>query len=163
MSGMYVRSGGQIYGPYSQQQLAAMLSSGRITPTTEISADRVTWMQAASIQSRHAAAARPTRGSASGYLTDLRGRTNYPIYRAVVMISTILGFIVAAAPVIVHIVVILNMGFQRYFESVRGEEWRVGLPFFIAALAAVGVKFYQEFATMLVDFVDSTIDHNARQ
>jgi len=34
--------------------------------------------------------------------------------------------------------------------------------FFTSAVVAVLVKFYQEFATMLVDFTDSTIDHHAR-
>jgi hypothetical protein len=36
------------------------------------------------------------------------------------------------------------------------------MPFFGSAMIAVGVKFYQEFATMIVDFVDSTIDHHSR-
>ena len=166
MSEMYVRAGGQVYGPYSQQQFATLVSSGRVTPATEVSTDRVTWVPASTMQGGTAARSAAThqpRGAASTYLTQLRGRTNYPIYRAVVMIFSILGFIGAALPTVAHIVNVLRVGFENYFESVRGEEWMIVMPFFVSAMVAVGVKFYQEFATMIVDFADSTIDHHSRQ
>ncbi len=166
MSEMYVRAGGQVYGPYSQQQFATLVSSGRVTPTTEVSSDRVTWVPASTLQGGGAARASSggkPRGPASSYLAQLRGRTNYPIYRAVVMIFTILGFIGAALPTVGHIFQVLRVGLEDYFESVRGQEWMIVMPFFVSAMAAVGVKFYQEFATMIVDFADSTIDHHSRQ
>lgn len=168
MSEMYVRAGGQVYGPYSPQQFTALVSSGRVTPTTEVSMDRVNWVAASTLQG--GGGARPAsgadrqvaRGSASAYLVELRGRTNYPIYRAVVLIFTILGFIGAALPTIGHVIMVLRFGLEDYFESVRGREWMIVMPFFMSALVAVGVKFYQEFATMIVDFADSTIDHHSR-
>lgn len=164
MSEMYVRAGGQVYGPYSQQQFSALVSSGRVTPATEVSTDRVNWVPASTLQgtARSAGTGQP-QGSASAYLVQLRGRTNYPIYRAVVMISTILGFIGAALPTVVHIVTVLRVGLEDYFDSVEGNEWMIVMPFFVSAMVAVGVKFYQEFATMIVDFADSTIDHHSRQ
>lgn len=167
MSEMYVRSGGQVFGPYSQQQFAALVSSGRVTPQTEVSTDRVTWMPAASLQAGAGAGAGAggggvRRGSGGGYLVTLRGRTNYPVYRAVVTIFAILGFIGAATPSLVHVISIIRMGLDNYLASVKGAEWQVVMPFFISALAVVGVKFYQEFATMIVDVADSTIDHHSR-
>ena len=168
MSEMYVRAGGQVYGPYSPQQFSALVSSGRVTPATEVSTDRVNWVAAATLQGGNATrpaganARQGGRGSASAYLLELRGRTNYPIYRAVVLIFTILGFVGAALPTIGHIILVLRFGLEDYFESVRGREWMIVMPFFVSALVAVGVKFYQEFATMIVDFADSTIDHHSR-
>lgn len=168
MSEMYVRAGGQVYGPYSPQQFTALVSSGRVTPTTEVSTDRVNWVAAATLQGGNGPRPGPgsnrpaAGGSASAYLVELRGRTNYPIYRAVVLIFTILGFIGAALPTIGHIILVLRFGLEDYFDSVRGREWMIVMPFFVSALVAVGVKFYQEFATMIVDFADSTIDHHSR-
>lgn len=167
MSEMYVRAGGQVYGPYSQQQFSSLVQSGRVTPQTEVSTDRVSWVPASTLQGgggqKPAAGGRSKRssGSATGYLTELRGRTNYPIYRAVVMIFSILGFIAAALPTVSHIFIVLRFGLENYFKSVSGQEWMIVMPFFMSALIAVGVKFYQECATMIVDFVDSTIDRNA--
>lgn len=165
MSEMYVRTGGKVFGPYTQPQLAALVSSGRVTPQTEVSTDRVTWVPAAALQAAPGPAPAGTglqRGGTAGYLAGLRGRTNYPVYRAVVTIFAILGFVGAALPSIAHVVLIVRMGLDDYFESIDGQEWLVVLPFFISALAVVGVKFYQEFATMIVDFADSTIDHHSR-
>ena len=91
MSEMYVRAGGQVYGPYSQQQFSQLVQSGRVTPTTEVSTDRVSWVPASTLQAGGAQKSsaggqrQRVRGSASSYLTELRGRTNYPIYRAVVI------------------------------------------------------------------------------
>ena len=167
MYDIFLRTNGQIYGPYSQQQLTSMIAAGRLAPTAEVSRDRVHWMPASSLQSgadtgpRGGVASPPRRTSVS-YLASLRGRTNYPIYRAVVFIFTILGFIAAAIPVVVHVFNIARLGFERYFESIEGQEWMTVLPFFISALTAVAVKFYQEFATMIVDFADSTIDYHSR-
>ena len=164
MSDMFVRSAGKVFGPYSQQQFAALVSSGRVTPQTEVSTDRVTWFPAGSLQSSASTSAvqQGHRGGTATYLSGLRGRTNYPVYRAVVTIFAILGFIGAALPSVAHVVMVARLGLERYFDSIEGQEWLVVMPFFISALAAVGVKFYQEFATMIVDFVDSTIDHHSR-
>jgi hypothetical protein len=167
MSEIFVRSGGQVYGPYSQQQYASLVSSGRVTPATEVSTDRTTWVPAARFKSDTAgrpvgASTRSGRAGASTYLTELRGRTNYPIYRAVVLIFSILGFIGAALPTIGHVILVLRFGLEDYFKTVEGQEWMIVMPFFVSAMVAVGVKFYQEFATMIVDFVDSTIDHHSR-
>jgi len=79
-----------------------------------------------------------------------------------VLIFSILGFIGAALPTIGHVIVVLRFGFENYFKTVAGQEWMIVMPFFGSAMIAVGVKFYQEFATMIVDFVDSTIDHHSR-
>lgn len=167
MSEMFVRTGGKVFGPYSPQQLAALVASGRVTPQTEVSSDRVNWVPAAALQSAAgpttaAREAGPHRGGTSGYLAALRGRTNYPVYRAVVTIFAILGFVGAGIPTVAHVVMIVRLGLDKYFQSVAGQEWLVVMPFFVSALAAVGVKFYQEFATMIVDFADSTIDHHSR-
>lgn len=166
MNEMFVRTGGKVFGPYTQQQFAALVSSGRVTPQTEVSTDRVTWIPAASLQASAtggaAAVPQSRRGGTAGYLAALRGRTNYPVYRAVVTIFAILGFVGAAFPSIAHVVMIARLGLDRYFDTIEGQEWLVVIPFFISALAAVGVKFYQEFATMIVDFADSTIDHHSR-
>lgn len=163
MSDMFVRTGGKVFGPYNQQQFASLVSSGRVTPQTEVSTDRMTWVPAATFQSGAGSTApQPRRGGTAAYLAGLRGRTNYPVYRAVVTIFAILGFIGAALPSVAHVVIIVRLGLERYFRSIEGQEWMVLMPFFLSALAAVGVKFYQEFATMIVDFADSTIDHHSR-
>ena len=46
MAEYYVKSGGQTYGPYSQQQYQSLVSSGRVSPTTEVSTDNATWTTA---------------------------------------------------------------------------------------------------------------------
>jgi hypothetical protein len=80
-----------------------------------------------------------------------------------VLIFSILGFIGAALPTIGHVILVLRFGLEDYFKTVEGQEWMIVMPFFVSAMVAVGVKFYQEFATMIVDFADSTIDHHSRQ
>lgn len=163
MSEMFVRTGGKVFGPYTQQQFAALVASGRVTPQTEVSTDRVTWVPAATLQaSPGGTASSGQRGGSVGYLASIRGRTHYPVYRAVVTIFAILGFVGAAIPAVGHVILIARVGLDDYFASVTGEEWRVVLPFFASALIAVGVKFYQELANMIVDFADSTIEYHAR-
>ena len=162
MAEYYVKSGGQTYGPYSQQQYQSLVSSGRVSPTTEVSTDNATWTTASALQGGAARPARPAGGDTRSYLGKLRGRTNYPICRAVVMIFAILGFIGAALPTVVHVVMVIRMGLDEYFQVIKGQEWLVVAPFFLSAIIAVGVKFYQEFATMLIDIADSTIDYHSR-
>jgi hypothetical protein len=163
MSQYFVRSGGQVYGPYSQEQLASLASSGRVTPTTEVSTDRVNWMPASTLQSGGASTPKPSSSSSGDparYLERLRGRTNYPTYRAVVLIFSILGYIAAALPTVAVIATFIMQGAVEFFEN-QGPLTAL-MCFFGSAIGAVLVKFYQEFATMLVDFTDSTIDHHAR-
>lgn len=163
MSQYFVRSGGQVYGPYSQQQLSSLAGSGRIAPNTELSTDRVTWMPASTLQGgdvgTHSAATSSTV-SPSQYLERLRGRTHYPTYRAVVLIFSVLGYVAAALPSVAVIAMFIMQGAVKFFEQ-QGPLAAIG-AFFSSAVIAVLVKFYQEFATMLVDFTDSTIDHHAR-
>jgi len=163
MSQYFVRSGGQVYGPYSQQQLASLAASGRIAPNTEISPDRVSWMPASTLQGGESGAqstAAPSTVSPSQYLERLRGRTHYPTYRAVVLIFSVLGYVAAALPSVAVIGMFVMQGAVEFFER-QGPLTAIG-AFFTSAVVAVLVKFYQEFATMLVDFTDSTIDHHAR-
>jgi hypothetical protein len=163
MSQYFGRSGGQVYGPYAQEQLASLAASGRVTPTTEVSTDRVNWVPAATLQGGGAGgpkAAPASSGDPARYLERLRGRTNYPTYRAVVLIFSVLGYIAAALPTIGVIVTFIMQGAVEFFEN-QGPVVAIAC-FFGSALGAVLVKFYQEFATMLVDFTDSTIDHHAR-
>ena len=107
MNDLFLRTNGQIYGPYSQQQLTSMIAAGRLAPTAEVSRDRVHWMPASSLQSgadtgpRGGVASPPRRTSVS-YLASLRGRTNYPIYRAVVFIFTRLTVVFCVKGVIRH-------------------------------------------------------------
>lgn len=98
--------------------------------------------------------------SSAQYLERLRGRTHYPTYRAVVLIFSVLGYVAAALPSLAVIVMFVMQGAVEFFER-QGPLTAIG-AFFTSAVVAVLVKFYQEFATMLVDFTDSTIDHHAR-
>jgi len=165
MSQYFVRSGGQVFGPYSQQQLSSLAASGRVTPTTEISTDRVNWSPASTLQGGSSGgqqAAAPAAVNPARYLERVRGRTHYPIYRAVVLICSVIGYIGAALISIAHVVMIIRMGLDQYFRMIEGQPWMVVLPFVMSAVVAVLVKFYQELTTMLVDFTDSTIDYHAR-
>lgn len=166
MSQYFVRTGGQVYGPYSQQQLSQLAASGRVTPTTEVSTDRTTWVPAATLNGGNAAASPPSGGSAAAgpaeYLERIRGRTHYPIYRAVILICSAIGYVGAALISIAHVVNVIRIGLERYFAIIEGQPWMVVLPFVSSAVVAVLVKFYQELTTMLVDFTDSTIDYHAR-
>jgi len=166
MSQYFVRSGTQVYGPYSQQQLSQLAASGRVTPTTEISTDRTTWVPASTLQGSGPSSGQSGSGATSAnaveYLERVRGRTHYPIYRAVVLICGVIGYVGAALISVGHVIMVIRMGLDQYFESIDGQPWMVVVPFVASAVVAVLVKFYQELTTMLVDFTDSTIDFHAR-
>ena len=165
MSQYFIRSGGQVYGPYSQGQLSSLAAEGRVVPTTEVSTDRVTWAPASSLQPGGTSPQRASSSSSSSnrqtnYLAELRGRTHYPTYRAVVMIFSILGYIASALPIVGIIFIFISQGAIRFFED-PGLGVALGAVI-LSVVVAVSVKFYQEFVTMLVDFTDSTIDYHSR-
>lgn len=169
MSSYHVRISGNIYGPFSREQLVQMATAGRINSKTEISTDRATWGPASTVLD--GAAARPPSGgsavpvesgSNSGpapdtarYLETLRARTRYPFYRTTILVGAILGYIAAAAPVVVFLAKIIWFG----LSSVESYE-----PFAVilaSGMVAVFVTVTREMFSMYADFVDSTLDDHA--
>jgi hypothetical protein len=169
MSVYYVRRSGNIYGPFSREQLSQMLASGRLAPDADVSSDRSAWMPAASIVGGGAQPSLPPaspgaadlHGAAIGsgakqYLDRLRKRTQYPFYRTAVLVVTIIGYVGAVAPIVVLILRVAWNGLR----SVEAYE-----PFAAvlgSALAAVFVTVMKEVASMFADFVDSTLMHHSK-
>jgi hypothetical protein len=168
MSGQYVRVAGNVYGPFSTDQLAQMRTAGRITDQTDVSADRSTWRPLGSgaaapppVASPHASLAAMSVGSdgpeaTKRYLERLRRQTRYPFYRTTVFVASILGYVVAAAPIVGLVLQILWFGLGS-----------IGILQPLAAVAAsvlviVIVTVAREVASMYADFVDSTLAEHAR-
>jgi hypothetical protein len=168
MSTHYVRISGNVYGPFSREQLGQMATAGRINANTDLSADRVTWRPASalldgipwkasggggnSVEGGGSASVAPDTAM---YLESLRARTRYPFYRTTILVASILGYIAAASPVILFLAKIIWFG----LSSVESYE-----PFAViigAGMVAVFVTVAREMFSMYADFVDSTLNHHA--
>lgn len=168
MSSYHVRISGSIYGPFSREQLSQMAASGRINVKTEVSADRTTWVPASTVldgvASRTPIGGSVGAGEGAGvsgapdtarYLESLRARTRYPFYRTTILVASILGYVVAAAPVLLFLAKIIWSG----LSSVEVYE-----PFAViiaSGMVAVFVTVAREMFSMYADFVDSTLDDHA--
>lgn len=166
MSSQYVRVAGNIYGPFSPEQLGQMRNAGRVNDQTEISTDRVTWRQLGGSVS-----AAPNHGSmpfasdrgsvgrqqdTKGYLERLRNQTRYPFYRTVVLVASILGYVAAAIPLVALAVRVLWFGLGS-ITIVQPVAAVVG-----SVLLVVVVTVAREVASMFADFVDSTLMRHAK-
>lgn len=173
MSSYFVRMSGNMYGPFNRDQMLQMTSSGRINGQTEVSLDRVNWSPAAAVLEGPAsrppnAPAAPfgTGGSASlamsssadkkRYLELLRNNTRYPFYRTTILICSILGYVVAALPLIAFVVRVIwsGLGSVLIYEPFAA--------FFVAGLIAALVTVFREMFSMYADFVDSTLEHHSK-
>lgn len=174
MSSYHVRIAGSVYGPFTVEQLQQLTAAGRINGQAEISTDRQNWMPVASVlgpgvsRPHHTPPANSgTPSTSSGavsvahdagrYLEVLRNRTNYPFYRTTILICSILGYIVAALPILGLIIKVMWTG----LSSMAVYE-----PFavlFVAAVIGVFVTVLREMFSMYADFVDSTLEHHSRK
>ena len=172
MSSYFVRMSSNMYGPFSREQMLQMSSAGRINGQTEISVDRVSWSPAATIL--EGPNVRPpnapvapfgpgvpslmmsTSADKKKYLELLRNNTRYPFYRTTILICSILGYVVAALPLVAFVIRVLWFG----LGSVLIYE-----PFaavFAAGLIAALVTVLREMFSMYADFVDSTLEHHSK-
>jgi hypothetical protein len=164
---------GKVFGPFSNDQLNQMRAAGRINGQTEISTDRAAWMPAGSMmgatdvaaanapQMPIGAAVRSTSAAPSStdtkkYVAAIRNNTRYPFYRTAIVIYSILGYILAALPVVALIGKVLWLGLSSV-EIVEPFAAIIG-----AGLIAAFVTLFREVMSMYGDLVDSTIEHHSR-
>ena len=171
MSTYHVRVAGNVYGPFSHAQLVQMATAGRVNGQTEISTDRINWTLAASVlgaANSPSPSPVPTaaRGTAAGdnqplprgrkYLETLRNNSRYPFYRTTVLICSIFGYLIAAAP-------ILGLFFKIVWRGLSSVEIYEPFGAIIAGVfIMVFVTVLREMFSMYADFVDSTIDYHSR-
>ena len=172
MSTYHAKVAGKIYGPFTREQLSQMASSGRINAATEVSTDRVAWTTAGGLLGLLAGPDAGTRGplvdaapasliqrasgDSTGYLQLLRNHSRYPFYRTSVMVATVVGYMSAAAPIVVYLGRIAWLGLSSFelYEPVGSAV--------LSGLLAILVTVLREVASMFADLVDSTLDHHAR-
>jgi hypothetical protein len=172
MSTYYAKVAGKIYGPFTSEQLNQMASSGRINSATEVSTDRAAWTTAGALLSLPVVPDAGTRGplvaaepaspvqrasgDSTGYLKLLRNHSRYPFYRTSVMVATVVGYMVAAAPIVVYLGRIAWLGLSSFelYDPVASAV--------LSGLLAIFVTVLREVASMFADLVDSTLDHHAR-
>jgi hypothetical protein len=172
VSNYYAKVTGKIYGPFTREQLNQMASSGRINSETEVSADRVAWTTAGGLLRLPAGPDAGTRGTlvdaapaspiqrasgdSTGYLQLLRNHSRYPFYRTSVMVATVVGYMFAAAPIVVSLgrIAWLGLSSLEVYEPVASAV--------LSGLLAILVTVLREVASMFADLVDSTLDHHAR-
>jgi len=167
MSTYHVRVAGSVYGPFTHEQLMQLAASGRLQQQSEVSSDRKNWVPASAITGPTQSAAPASspvdspRASAHPdarrYLDALRGRTSYPFYRTTILICSLLGYIVAALPVIGLSVKLLWFGLSSI------ELFEPFAAVFAAAFIAVLVTVIREMFSMYADFVDSTIEYHSKR
>jgi len=90
--------------------------------------------------------------SAANYLEQIRSQTQYPTYRGVIGVLTVLAYIGGAF-----------FGIASVLQLVNGQT-AVGIVGIIgsAIIIFVVIPFYKEVSLMLVDAVDSTLEKNSR-
>lgn len=173
MSTYHVRIGGNVYGPFTSEQLQQAAAAGRITGSSEISTDRPgqahAWLPAAQVLgpgslrngqsagSAPAAVSPAVTGNTQKYLESLRKNTRYPFYRTTILICSILGYVSALLPVVVVVWKVIWTGLSSIspYESIGAV--------FAAAFIGVLVTVSREMFSMYADFVDSTLDHHSRR
>jgi len=172
MNAFYAKVSGKVYGPFTKEQLMHMASSGRLNASTEVSVDQSTWTTAGAVlglgpsvegvsRAGTAGAVPPTpsRGpvvDSSGYLQVLRNHSRYPFYRTSVLVAAVVGYMTAAAPVLVYCARIIWFGLSSF------EPYELVAAAVLSGLLAILVTVLREVASMFADLVDSTLDHHAR-
>jgi hypothetical protein len=166
MSSQYVRVAGNIYGPFSPEQLGQMRNSGRVNDQTEVSADRVTWRAlggnvnvAPNVIPIPLGSDGDTVGrqqDMKGYLERLRNQTHYPFYRTVVLVASVLGYVAAAIPLVALTVRVIWFGLSS-ITILQPVAAVIG-----SVLLVVIVTVAREVASMFADFVDSTLMRHAK-
>ena len=173
MSSYHVRISGSVYGPFTLDQLGQMVAAGRMNGQAELSTDRQKWVPAASVlgtsfplpKATHAfqtASAGPAHNPGASspdprkYLEGLRNKTRYPFYRTTILICSIMGYIVAALPVLGLFGKVIWFG----ISSIQVFEPFAAL--FASVFIGVFITVIREMFSMYADFVDSTLDHHSR-
>ena len=172
MNSFYAKVSGKVYGPFTREQLMQMASSGRVNAATEVSVDRSTWSTAGAVlglpsgidgfaQSGAAGPAMPTPSrsvaiDSSGYLQILRNHSRYPFYRTSVLVAAVVGYMTAAAPLLIYGARIVWLGLSSF------EPYELVAAAVASGLLAILVTVLREVASMFADLVDSTLDHHAR-
>ena len=89
--------------------------------------------------------------SAANHLQQIRSETQYPTYRGVIGVLTVLGYIGGAI-----------FGIGSAIQLVNGQTV-VGIVGIIVSVIIIFVviPFYKEVSLMLVDAVDSTLEKNS--
>jgi hypothetical protein len=171
MSTYYVRNGGKVYGPFTQQQLSQLSASGRVLPQTEVSTDQVRWLPASSVVGTAtptvppaSSGIGPSQESGNGgdgsdtkrYLKRLRERTHYPFYRTVTLIVAAIGYMASAAPLVA-------LGMQVVWNGLSSVEiWQPFAAIVTSGLSGVFVTVLREVASMYADIVDSTVAFHSK-
>ena len=89
--------------------------------------------------------------SSDNYLEQVRNQTSYPTYRKVVGVVTVIGYILGVMAAVA--------GISEMFDDGMREAPRV---IFAVVWILILVPLYKEISLMLVDLVDSTLDHNSK-
>ena len=172
MGSFYAKVAGKVYGPFTKEQLMQMASSGRVNAATEVSADRTTWTtagallglapgpeafaQAGPVGSAPQNPSRAPSPDSASYLQILRNHSRYPFYRTSVLVAAVVGYMTAAAPVVVYCARIIWFGLSSF------EPYELVAAAVASGLLAILVTVLREVASMFADLVDSTLDHHAR-
>jgi len=93
-----------------------------------------------------------TKMSAANHLEQIRSQTQYPTYRGVIGVLTILGYIGGAIMAIASVLSLVN---KEIVPAIVGV-------IVSAIVIFVVIPFYKEVSLMLVDAVDSTLEKNSR-
>jgi len=90
--------------------------------------------------------------SAANHLEQIRSESQYPVYRGVIGVLTVLGYLGG--------VIMAGLGVMAMGNGATGAG--IGSLIGAAITIFVIVPFYKEVSLMLVDAVDSTLERNSR-